>query len=420
MTGAEAIAYIHSTSWLGSRPGLSRTIELLNRIGNPQELLSFVHVVGTNGKGSTCAFMESILRQAGYKTGLYTSPYLTHFGERMQVNGVPISDEALGEITAMIQPFAQTMADPPTEFELVTAIALLYFVRSGCDIVVLEAGLGGRLDSTNVIPSPELVVATAMDLDHTQYLGDTVEAIATEKAAVLKEGCSAVLYQQCPSVESIFQFSCQEKDIPLTIPDFSQIVPLSFGAEGQTFHYESFENLHISLLGDHQRHNAVVALEGILTLRSRGWNIPRDAIYQGLAQAKWPGRFEILSTKPLIIVDGGHNPQGTAGTVATLQQYFPGKPIYYVFGVLEDKDYTAILDILAPSATQFIAVTPNSPRAMEATKLSALIQGQYGIPSQPAPSITEGMSMAKDLVPEDGVVCALGSLYLVGEVRELF
>lgn len=420
MTGTEAIEFIHSTSWLGSRPGLSRTLDLLDRIGNPQELLSFIHVVGTNGKGSTCAFMESILRHAGYKTGLYTSPYLSHFGERMQVDGVPISEDTLGEITAMVKPHAQAMVDAPTEFELVTVIALLYFVRSGCDIVVLEAGLGGRLDSTNVIPAPELVVATAIDLDHTQYLGDTVEAIAQEKAAVLKEGCSAILYQQTSSVEGIFRFLCDEKEIPLTIPEFHEITPVSHSLEGQVFHYEGFQNLHISLLGDHQQKNAVVALEGVLALGRRGWNIPRDAIYQGLAQTKWPGRFEILSTKPLVIVDGGHNPQGTAGTVATLQQYFPEKPIYYVFGVLEDKDYTAILDILAPSATAFFTVTPNSPRAMKADALAQLIESHYGCKATPSHSITEGMALAKTMVPEDGVLCALGSLYLVGEVRELF
>lgn len=420
MTGAEAISYIHSVSWLGSKPGLSRTIELLDRLGNPEKSLKFVHVVGSNGKGSTCAMLDSILRSANYKTGLYTSPYLYAFHERMRVNGVPISDEDLAEVTALVRPHADAMDESPTEFELVTAIALLYFQRVGCDIVVLEAGMGGRLDSTNAIPAPEVVAVTRIGLDHTEYLGNTIEAIATEKAGVIKAGSDVVLYEQEPSVTDVFAELCHCKGTSLCTTSFDQISPVSHTLEGQIFHYRHLKDLHIALLGAHQMYNATVAIDTALALCNRGWNIPECAIYEGLSSARWAGRFELLSKEPYFVVDGGHNPQCAQAATEALSTYFPNQKVLFLVGVLADKDYLGMFDQLAPVATGFVTVTPDSPRALSADDLADTLTQRYGLPTRSAPSIEEGIILAKSLVPPHGAICALGSLYMTGAIRAHF
>lgn len=323
MTPAEALEFIHSESWLGSKPGLSRTQELLHRCGDPQDRLRFVHVAGTNGKGSVCAMLASVLTAAGYKTGLYISPYIARFSERMSIDGREIPMEELAQITEMIRPHALAMEDSPTEFELVTAIAMEYFARSRCDIVVLEVGLGGRLDSTNVIAAPECAVLTNIGLDHTEILGDTVEMIAAEKAAIIKTGSTAVLYAQKASVMELARETCQSLGVPLRIADFSRLTSVSDTLDGQVFRYRSWEELNLPLLGAHQLRNAAVVLETVEALRGRGYEIPQAAVREGLAKTRWPARFEIVSRKPYFVVDGGHNPQCAESVARGLQHYFP-------------------------------------------------------------------------------------------------
>ena len=298
MTGQEAIDYIHSYNWLGSRPGLSRTADLLSRMGHPERELRFVHIVGTNGKGSTASMLEHILHEAGYVTGLYTSPYLWRFHERIRVDGAEITGDELGEVTDYVRRFAEEMQDHPTEFELVTCIALEYYRRRGCSIVVLEAGLGGRLDSTNVIPAPEVAVITNIGLDHTELLGDTVEKIAAEKGAVIKPGCEAVLYGQTEPVEAVIADICRTQGVPLAVADFAKLRVREDSRGGQCFDYGDLSGLSIRLLGEHQRKNAAVALETVFALRRRGWEIPEDALRRGLALAQWPGREAF----PLVVV----------------------------------------------------------------------------------------------------------------------
>lgn len=324
MTVEQALEYIHSVCWKGAIPGLSRTFELLERMGDPQKKLKFVHIVGTNGKGSTAAMTASVLRKAGYTTGLYTSPYIFRFHERMQVNGEEISDRELAEITEFVRPHAEAMADHPTEFELVTAIAMEFFARRKCQIVVLEAGMGGAMDSTNVIDAPEVAVFTNIGLDHTEYLGDTLEKIAETKAGILKTGSDAVCYRVNASVEAVYERICAEKHIPLHKAQFDSIVSRSHSLEGQTFDYEARRDIFLPLLGDHQLHNAAVAITVIDTLISRGWHISEENLREGLRDVKWPGRFDILRRKPLFIVDGGHNPQCMAALVQNIRDYLPG------------------------------------------------------------------------------------------------
>ena len=245
MTIEQAMELIHGVAWRGSRPGLARVRELLHRLGDPQDGLQFVHIAGTNGKGSTAAMLASILRAAGYTTGLFTSPYLERFAERMQVNGVPVPDAEFAAVCEALQPCIAAMDDPPTEFELVTAAAMLWFRRRGCDVVVLEVGLGGRLDATNVIAAPACAVITNIGLDHTEILGDTLEQIAREKAGILKPGTRAVSYPQTPEVRAVLHEICAQRGIPLTEADAAAIVPLTDGVDGQTFTYRGFGDLFL-------------------------------------------------------------------------------------------------------------------------------------------------------------------------------
>lgn len=419
MTGGEAIDYIHSYNWLGSCPGLSRTKELLARIGHPEEQLKYIHVVGTNGKGSTSAMLASILQEAGYKTGLYTSPYLWRFHERIRVDGQEITDSELGQVTEYVKQFAEGMEEHPTEFELVTCIALEHYRRKGCQIVVLEAGMGGRLDSTNVIPAPEVVAVTNIGLDHTEQLGDTEEKIAAEKAAVIKQGCAAVLYQQKSSVTEVVSAVCHEQDIPLTIANFSALHTNEDSREGQRFDYGDHKGLFLPLLGAHQQRNAAVALEVIAALTGRGWTIPVEAIRKGLEKTQWPGRFEILSRTPWFVVDGGHNPQCAATVAANLDNHFPGEKAVFLLGVLADKDYGGLIEQIADKAKAFVTVMPESPRALPAEELAEHL-ARYGLPVAACPGITEGVEKARELAGEQGLVCALGSLYMTGAVRAAF
>ena len=414
----EALQYIDGTLWFGSRPGLSRTEELLDKLGRPQDGLKYVHIAGTNGKGSCAAMLASVLKTAGYRTGLYTSPYLFRFHERMQVNGRPIEDGDLADLVTRIKPLAESMEDHPTEFELITAAALLWFAEQRCDIVVLEVGLGGRLDATNVIPAPEAAVIMNIGLDHTAVLGGTVEEIAAEKAGILKPGCEAAVYQQQESVLEIIRRKAAAVGAAVHVADFSQISPEFDSLEGQSFTYRG-EPYALSLLGEHQLRNAAVVLETVEILRRRGWKIPREDVEHGLYATVWPARFELVSREPPFIVDGGHNPQCAESVRDNLLHYFPASRRVLLVGVLADKDYPALFEILDRAADAWVCVTPNSDRALPAAELAAHLK-RFGKPVTVCGSIPEGVESAREQAGEDGMACAVGSLYMAGAVRACF
>ena len=418
MTGEEAIAYIEHIPWQGVRLGLERTQELLERLGSPEKELRFVHIAGTNGKGSTAAMLAAVLQSAGYRTGLYISPFLQVFNERMSVNGAMISGEELGKITEQVRHVAEAMEDRPTEFELMTAIAFLYFRQQRCDIVVLEVGMGGRLDSTNVIGPPEAAVICNIGLDHVKELGGTVEQIAFEKAGIIKPGCEAVLYQpEKDSVAQVVRAACRERNAGLHEADFSQLRLLENSIEGQRFSYRDWEDLCLCLLGAHQLKNAAVALETVSVLRGRGWKISDEAVRQGLSEARWPGRFEVLRADgPIFLADGGHNRQCAEAVAVALKEYFPGKNIYFIMGVLADKDYASMLAVLAPLGGRFYTVTPDSPRALSAAALARELS-VYGKPTDVCQSVAEAVAKALRSAGRDDVVCSVGSLYMTGEIR---
>ena len=419
MNYSEALSYIHSVCWKGSVPGLSRTRELLQRIGNPEKKLKFVHIAGTNGKGSTAAMLSSILEEAGYTVGLYTSPFINRFNERMQVNHTCIGDEELAELTDYVRPYADSMADSPTEFELITAIAMEFFKRKHCDIVVLEVGMGGALDSTNVIDTPEVAVIAAMGFDHTRELGSTMTEIASAKAGIIKPHGDVVIYGQNPEAEAVFERVAAEQHSTLSRPDYSQLIPGDFSLEGQSFSYGTWKDLRIPLVGAYQLNNAAVVLTAVEVLRRKGWSVSDDAVREGLAHTRWPARFEVLHRDPVFIVDGGHNPHGIKATAESLQRIFPGRKFVFVTGVLADKDVEHILGLIVPMARRFYTVTPPNPRAMQADVLAQRIQAM-GADAIPCNSIPQAVASAMDFAGPDVVGCALGSLYMSGDVRNCF
>ncbi len=414
----EALQYIHAVSWKGSQPGLSRIRELMERLGNPEKGLKFIHIVGTNGKGSTAAMLASVLNAAGYKTGLFISPWVIDFRERMQLGGEMISPEALAAETEAVRPHAEAMADHPTEFELITAVALKWFADEAADIVVLEAGMGGELDATNVIPAPEAAVFTNIGLDHTEYLGSTVEAIARTKAGILKPGCAAALYPNLPSVRAVIETLCRAQAIPLYHADPLALVPLGHDLTGQRFRWGDLR-LELPLLGEHQRNNLSLVLTVLELLRDRNWVIPDAAIQTGIRAVRWPGRFELLGRAPLFVLDGGHNPQCMDALWEAANSYLAGRPLTVITGVLADKDYDAMYDRTARLAERFFTLTPSNPRALEAAELAKLLE-RYGKPVTVCESPAQAVELALAVTPKEGAVLAYGSLYLAAELRQAY
>ncbi len=415
MTLDEVLAYIHKVDWRGSVPGLSRIDTLLGLLGHPERHVKYVHVTGTNGKGSTCAMLASVLRAAGYKTGLYTSPYIFRFNERMQINGAPIPDDTLCALVEELRPLAGRMADPPTEFELVTAIGLTWFARQHCDVVVCEVGMGGEFDATNVIPAPEAAVLCNIGLDHTAYLGGTVEKIAATKSGIIKPGCDAVLYPCVPSVAEVVDGRCRRCGVTLHRVDTDALALIRHSLDGQDFDFGALTGLHLPLLGRMQLRNAATVLTTVDVLRRRGWAISEDAVRQGLAQVRWPVRFEVVCREPLVVMDGGHNPQCMAALAENIRDYLSGRPLTVLTGVLRDKDYQHMYAPLLPYAARFITVTPDSPRALPARELAAYL-APLGKPVTACVSVVEGAALALASAADGAVLCC-GSLYLMGEAE---
>ena len=407
--------YIHSL-YRKAQPGLTRITHLLSLLGDPQKKLKFIHIAGTNGKGSTAAMTASILTKAGYKTGLFTSPFIYRFNERMQIDGQQIADNDVIALVAQVKEKADTMSDYPTEFEFVTAMAMLYFLAQGCDMVVLEVGMGGALDSTNVIDRPEVAVITNIGLDHTDALGDTLEKIAANKAGIIKNGCAAVTYRGSPEVEQVYETICAQKNIPLKKADFEGLVLHTHSLEGQVFDCGHRKGLRLPLLGHHQLYNAAVVLSIMDTLQEKGWKITEDHIRQGMQQVSWPGRFDIVGHDPLFIIDGGHNPQCLEALVKNIQDYLVGRRVIALTGVLADKDYGEMFRPVMPLVEQFVCITPDNPRKLDARELAAHLQ-KAGTKATACDTIDAGVAKAKELANKDGVVLCFGSLYTIGDIK---
>ena len=477
MTWDETFSQL-SADWKTSSPNPARMQDFLARLGHPEKELHFVHIAGTNGKGSASAMISRILTEAGYRTGLYISPHLLRINERWSIDGTEISDAELSAQLVLLRPHILTMTDKPTKFEILTALAFQYFRDQHCDIVVLEVGLGGRLDATNAIPVPDCALIMSIGLEHTEILGDTVEKIAREKGGIIKEGGSVVLYPQKPGPEAVFQLLAAEKRASLRLvnpsalteeapdADWDNVFGTSAanthtptvaatadteysGAEPrllQHFSYKKRKHLSLSLLGSYQRLNACVVLEVMDVLQEKGYHISEEAIRRGLQNVSWPSRFEVVSRRPLCILDGAHNPNGVSALVDTLRDLLPGFSFTFVVGVMADKDYHRMLQMAAPLAERFIAELPNSgsDRGLQTEKLAAEIRKYFSGPVETAPTVTAGLARACELTALESdsslqqnsadepqqtnyraahqrraIVC-FGSLYQAAEVRAFF
>lgn len=492
----EAIALLHGANWKHTKIGLERMRDFMHALGDPQEKLRYVHIAGTNGKGSACVMTQSILTAAGFRTGLYISPHLDQFNERLSIDGQMISDADLRRLAARVRTAAETLGEEPTDFEMITALAFCWFEEQHCDLVVLEVGMGGRLDATNVISHPEICAIMHIGLDHTEFLGDTVEQVAAEKAGILKPGADCVLYHQLPGVMDVVQkrfadvnpgatgttdvatdaavsadtadsrcasgaagttdgafdmahsnhagASTKSAAARLVITDPTAFTARARTIDGQVFDYRNRPNLRIQLLGNYQMENAMAVLDIIDCLQHRGWGISEDAIQQGtsaaqtpegeqkpgisedairagLARASWPGRFELLSRSPLLIVDGAHNPNGVEALVDTIRAYFPDQKINFVMGVMKDKDYHTMLRLIAPYAARFITELPDAHRALRPEELKSEIRAYFDGPVETAASVTAAVQRAMEIAEgSDAITICFGSLYQVADIRRFF
>jgi len=419
----EALDYIHGTRKFGWKLGLSNITRLLGLMGDPHHKLKYVHVAGTNGKGSTVAFTSSILMEAGYKVGIYTSPYLERFTERIRINNREISGDELAGLTETVKGKVEIMLaggeSHPTEFEIVTAIAFQYFHENNCDVVVLEVGLGGRFDSTNVINTPLVSVITSISYDHMDYLGNTLADIAFEKAGIIKPKGDVVIYPQAEEAEKVLRNVCAERGAELHRVSLDSVVITEFGTDGQVFNYMGYDSLKIGMLGEHQVKNAAVALNVCKLLMGKGFKISEEAIRNGLAEARWPGRLEVLKKEPLFLIDGAHNTEGAGILREMLDKYFPEKRIIFIIGVLKDKDFKSMVEAVIPAAELFITVTPGSGRALPAKDLAIFIES-YCKNVLVSDTIEEAIRTSLQISNPEDVICAFGSLYYIGKVRKLF
>lgn len=469
----DPVAWINTPRWQTSRLGLDRMVDLLDRMGRPQDDLRFVHVAGTNGKGSTCAYLASMLQAAGLRVGLFTSPYILRFEERIRVNGCDIAQGELARAVEAVRPHAEAMeavcGDHPTEFELMAAVALEHFRACKCDIVVLEVGLGGRLDATNVIDAPEASVICRIGLDHTDLLGNSLAAIAAEKAGIVKPGAPVVSWPQEPEAMAVVEAAAAKQGCALTVPDFSQLAvdPLAWrdmgeggerdgngvsatasceGGDGalgdasgeagegaspvplcRRFAYRgrAFET---RLLGSYQPSNAALALEAVRVLRERGWDIPAEAETAGIEAARWAGRFEVVDVAPLTIIDGGHNAQGAQALAASLSDLLGEEgrgSVAFAMGVLADKEYEAMVRAAAPWAASFHVYAPNNPRALPAEDLAARIRAVLTeedradtVPVLVHATPTEALTAARADAASDGIAVAFGTLYAIADLEK--
>ncbi len=417
MTKQEMENFVHATGNV-SRPGLERITELMRLLGDPQDSLKFIHVAGTNGKGSTSAMIESMARAAGYRTGFYTSPHLFRMSERIKVDGVEVTDDELCALAEETKAAVDKMADKPTEFERITAMGFLYFKKRNCDIVVLEVGLGGRMDATNIIPAPEAAVIMNIALEHTNILGDTVEKIAFEKGGVIKAGTSVALYRQSEAAERVIEELCAERGAKLCRAQGVTLRERSL--DGQVFDCGGRAALKLPLLGSHQLGNAATALAAIDALREKGWKISEEAVRDGLARTVWPARLEVLHRLPAVLLDGAHNPDGVTALNNALLELFGEEKLTLVMGVMADKDYVEMLEIVAPRAKRVIATAPDYYRALDPASLAAALDAKLSVPVIDGGSVENALRLALDTAEENEAICVFGSLYQAGEVRAFF
>lgn len=425
MNYREATEYIEELQQYGSVLGLDSMRELCSRLGNPQDELRFVHIAGTNGKGSVLAYVSTILKEAGYRVGRYLSPTITDYRERFQIDGRFITQSGLCKYLEQVKEAAEAMAAEgkphPTPFEVETAVAFLYFLDKKCDIVVLETGLGGALDATNVVKTTVAAVFASIGMDHMAILGDTLEKIALVKAGIMKDRCYVVTARQDPAVAKILKQAALLRKCKLYTADAERAKQVYYGVTKQRFTYAGYKNLEISMLGKFQIENAVVAVETIQVLAKAGFPVKEEALRRGLLLTSWPGRFSVIGKKPLFIADGAHNEDASRRLAESLQFYFAEKKMIFILGMLKDKEYEKVINNTCNMAEHIITVTPPiRERAMPAYELAQAVRECNGNVTV-ADSVPEAVEIAYLLASreKDAVIVAFGSLSYLGELMKV-
>ena len=422
----QVLNFLEAIQIPGQTRGLGRINNRMHRLGNPQDQLKIIHVAGTNGKGSVCSMLTSILMESGYNIGLFTSPHLIEYNERLQINRKPIGNDDFEQIASQVEKVCKEIAhanqEVPIFFEVITAMAFLYFAKEKVDLVVLETGIGGRYDSTNIIKNPLLSIITSIGKDHMDFLGHTIESISREKGGIIKENCPTVLYDSEKSVYNIIKDICKTKNSPLLWCGESFITKESYNLEGTNFSVKNksftYDDIFLRLLGKYQVSNAITSLMAIESLKQSGYKIPQESVYRGLEKTNWAGRMEVIQENPTIIIDGAHNEESAKAFIASLQSLTQKPKVTMLIGVLKGKDYKTILEILVPFAHTVIVTQASYGRALPAKTLYDEISKMENSPK---------LILEKDLIkayeigkeaPKEDVLCCLGSLYLVGELKQ--
>lgn len=413
MTYEESLEYIEKLKILGSKPGLSRVTELAENMGNPHKNLKIIHVTGTNGKGSVCAMLDTILQKAGFKTGRFSSPWIERINEYISVNGNEISDENFAELICEVKTKSDEMADSPTEFEMIAVAALSYFVKEKCDIVIVETGMGGLEDATNFIETPVLSIITGVAIDHTKFLGETVEEIALQKAGIVKEGVPVLFGGDDEAALKVIEKNATEKKAEFYSTDEKALDVISSDIYGNKFIYRGIE-IELALAGAYQLKNAMTAIDAVDILATQGIEIADENIVAGMASVKWKGRFEILNEKPLLIFDGGHNVNGVLNFAKTVKDYFGDEKVNIITGILADKEYKKIAKILSMLADEVFTVTPDNPRALPAEEYAKVFE-ENGIKATSFKNISDAVKTALE---KKISTFAVGSLYMYKDVKK--
>ena len=421
MNYEEARKYLTEVTKYGSVPGLDSIRELMRRLGNPQDKLKFIHIAGTNGKGSVLAYLSTILKKAGYRTGRYVSPTLFSYRERIQVDGERIRREELARLTEIVRDASEDMErdglDHPTSFETETAVAWLYFVEQNCDVVVLETGMGGKLDATNIVRTTVLEILTPVSMDHMEFLGDTLAAIAGQKAGIIKPHTTVVSAQQEAEAMEVIEKTCREKECTLHTVDQESLSDVVYGWDRQKLSYRNWKDAEISLAGRYQIQNAMTALEAVNALRELGYKIADSDVYEGMRETVWRGRFTVIRKNPAVILDGAHNPAAARELKASLEQYFSGRTLRYIFGMFRDKDHEKVIELTAPLAEHIITVeTPDNVRATPAEALKEEV-ARVNPSVEAAKSIADAVEKTLSQASPEDVIVIFGSLSFLGEAE---
>lgn len=423
MNEREAYEFIDSLGGLGIVPGLDGIRELCGRLGDPQEGLKFVHVAGTNGKGSVSAFIAAALRAAGYRVGRYISPVIYEYREKIQVNDRYITRKALCQGMERIKEACGGMVAAgkrhPTAFEIETALAFLYFQEKECDIVVLETGMGGLTDATNIIENTLVAVLASISMDHMKFLGDSLEKIAMQKAGIIKKGCHVASLRQEPAAMRVIEERASEEGCGLTVADPAKAGHVRYGLERQRFDYGGYKNVEISLAGRYQIDNAVLALEALEALAKKGFPVREDRLRKGFLEARWPGRFTVIGRRPYFVADGAHNEDAAKRLAESLQFYFAKKRIVYIMGMFRDKEYEKVIALTHGLAGQIITVAaPGNPRALSSYELAQAVL-RYHSDVTAVDSLEEAVETAYLMAERDDVIVAFGSLAFLGRLMDI-